>query len=285
VVDQSAIDIVLTDLKLPGTSGLELLRTLHEMHPAVGGDCVDAVRNDQFRNRSDEDRALDYVTKPFRIEELRARLEHAMHEVDLLQENRLLREQINQGLPGFGKLIGLSPKMQRVYKMIEKSRRTRASGAGLGESGQAKSSLREVCTYWAGEKTGRLCRWIGSSLVPTLIESELFGYVKGAFTGAVQSKQGLLEAANGGTLFLDEIGDMPTDLQARLLRSLQEREVKPVGSTERRRIDVRIVAATNRDLESAIRSGAFRRTSISIERLCKLNCRRCATGRRTYHCW
>ena len=120
VVDQSAIDIVLTDLKLPGTSGLELLRTLHEMHPAVAVIVLTQYGTIDSAIEATKTGALDYVTKPFRIEELRARLEHAMHEVDLLQENRLLREQINQGLPGFGKLIGLSPKMQRVYKMIEK---------------------------------------------------------------------------------------------------------------------------------------------------------------------
>jgi len=258
VVDQSAIDIVLTDLKLPGTSGLELLRTLHEMHPAVAVIVLTQYGTIDSAIEATKTGALDYVTKPFRIEELRARLEHAMHEVDLLQENRLLREQINQGLPGFGKLIGLSPKMQRVYKMIEKVAGHEHPVLVLGESGTGKELVARSLHVLGRRKDGPFVPVDCSSLVPTLIESELFGYVKGAFTGAVQSKQGLLEAANGGTLFLDEIGDMPTDLQARLLRSLQEREVKPVGSTERRRIDVRIVAATNRDLESAIRSGAFR---------------------------
>jgi len=258
VVDQSAIDIVLTDLKLPGTSGLELLRTLHEMHPQVAVIVLTQYGTIDSAIEATKTGALDYVTKPFRIEELRARLEHAMHEVDLLQENRLLREQINQGLPGFGKLIGLSPKMQRVYKMIEKVAGHEHPVLVLGESGTGKELVARSLHVLGRRKDGPFVPVDCSSLVPTLIESELFGYVKGAFTGAVQSKQGLLEAANGGTLFLDEIGDMPTDLQARLLRSLQEREVKPVGSTERRRIDVRIVAATNRDLESAIRSGAFR---------------------------
>ena len=258
VVDQSAIDIVLTDLKLPGTSGLELLRTLHEMHPAVAVIVLTQYGTIDSAIEATKTGALDYVTKPFRIEELRARLEHAMHEVDLLQENRLLREQINQGLPGFGKLIGLSPKMQRVYKTIEKVAGHEYPVLVLGESGTGKELVARSLHALGRRKEGPFVPVDCSSLVPTLIESELFGYVKGAFTGAVQSKQGLLEAANGGTLFLDEIGDMPTDLQARLLRALQEREVKPVGSTERRRIDVRIVAATNRDLESAIRSGAFR---------------------------
>jgi two-component system response regulator HydG len=148
--------------------------------------------------------------------------------------------------------------MQRVYKTIEKVSAHEYPVLVLGESGTGKELIARSLHLMGPRKDGPFVPVDCSSFVQTLIESELFGYVKGAFTGAMQSKQGLLEAGNGGTVFLDEIGDMPTDLQARLLRALQEKEIKPVGSTERRRIDVRIVAATNRDLESAIRTGAFR---------------------------
>jgi two-component system response regulator HydG len=177
--------------------------------------------------------------------------------MDLDRENRLLREQL-RSKPGFGGMIGVSAKMQRVYKMIEKVSQHEYPVLILGESGTGKELVAKSIHYSGIRKERPFAPVDCSSLVPTLIESELFGYVKGAFTGAMQSKQGLLEAAQGGTLFLDEIGDMPVDLQAKLLRALQEREVKPVGSTERRHINIRIIAATNRDLESAIRTGSFR---------------------------
>lgn len=257
-VEQSAIDIVLTDLKLPGKSGLVLLKELNEQYPDVAVIVLTQYGTIDSAIEATKTGAVDYVTKPFRVEELRARLEHAMREVDLQQENRLLREQLHHGQPGFGNLIGLSPKMQRVYRTIEKVSTHEYPVLVLGESGTGKELVARSLHQLGPRKDGPFVPVDCSSLVPTLIESELFGYVRGAFTGAVQSKQGLLEAANGGTVFLDEIGDMPTDLQARLLRALQEREIKPVGSTERRRIDVRIVAATNRDLETAIRAGTFR---------------------------
>ncbi len=257
-VEQSAIDIVLTDLRLPGKNGLALLKELNEQYPDVAVIVLTQYGTIDSAIEATKTGAVDYVTKPFRVEELRARLEHAMREVDLQQENRLLREQLNHGQPGFGKLIGLSPKMQRVYRTVEKVSAHEYPVLVLGESGTGKELVARSLHLLGPRKDGPFVPVDCSSLVPTLIESELFGYVRGAFTGAMQSKQGLLEAANGGTVFLDEIGDMPTDLQARLLRALQEREIKPVGSTERRRIDVRIVAATNRDLEAAIRTGTFR---------------------------
>src|SRR5712664_3715797 len=222
VLEHSAVDIVLTDLKLQQSNGVELLKHVHDRHPEVAVVVLTQYGTIESALEVTRMGAVDYVTKPFRIEELRSRLERVARAVELQQENRLLREQLRTR-PGFGGLIGVSMKMQRVYKMIEKVR-------------QHEYPV----------------------LVPKLIESELFGYVKGAFTGAMRSKQGLLEAAQGGTLFLDEIGDMPVDLQAKLLRALQEREVKPVGSTEHRHINVRVIAATNRDLETSIRSGTFR---------------------------
>ncbi len=180
-----------------------------------------------------------------------------MRDLDLDQENRLLREQMRTR-PGFGGMIGVSAKMQRVYKMIEKVSQHNYPVLLLGESGTGKEMVARSIHFSGPRREKPFVPVDCSSLVSTLIESELFGYVKGAFTGAQHSKMGLLEAAHEGTLFLDEIGDMPVDMQAKLLRVLQEREVKPVGSTERIPINVRVIAATNRDLETAVKEGRFR---------------------------
>ena len=257
VLENSAVDILMTDLKLPESSGLDLLQQIHDTHREVAVIVLTQYGTIDSAVTATRLGAVDYVTKPFRVEELRSRLERVAHAVELQQENRLLREQLRTR-PGFGGLIGVSPKMQCVYKMTEKVSQHEYPVLILGESGTGKEMVARSVHFSGPRKDRPFAPVDCSSLVPTLIESELFGYVKGAFTGAVQAKQGLLEAAHGGTLFLDEIGDMPVDLQAKLLRALQEREVKPVGSTERRHINVRIIAATNRDLEAAIRTGAFR---------------------------
>ncbi|MHB8502952.1 MAG: sigma-54-dependent transcriptional regulator [Candidatus Acidiferrales bacterium] len=256
-LETAAVDIVVTDLILPPSSGLELLKQVHEMYPHVAVVVLTQYGTIDSAVAATRMGAVDYVTKPFHIEDLRARLERVARDMDLDRENRVLREQL-RSKPGFGGMIGVSAKMQRVYKMIEKVSQHEYPVLILGESGTGKELVAKSIHYSGIRKERPFAPVDCSSLVPTLIESELFGYVKGAFTGAMQAKQGLLEAAQGGTLFLDEIGDMPVDLQAKLLRALQEREVKPVGSTERRHINIRIIAATNRDLESAIRTGAFR---------------------------
>jgi DNA-binding NtrC family response regulator len=256
-LENSAVDIVVTDLLLPPSSGMDLLKQVHEMYPQVAVLVLTQYGSIDSAVSATRMGAVDYVTKPFHIEDLRARLERVARDLDLDRENRLLREQL-RSRPGFGGLIGVSAKMQRVYKMIEKVSQHDHPVLILGESGTGKELVAKSIHYSGSRKNRPFAPVDCSSLVATLIESELFGYVKGAFTGAMQSKQGLLEAAQGGTLFLDEIGDMPIDLQAKLLRALQEREVKPVGSTERRQINVRVIAATNRDLDAAIRSGHFR---------------------------
>jgi DNA-binding NtrC family response regulator len=253
VLEHSAIDIVLTDLKLQQSDGVELLKQVHDAHPEVA--IVVLTQYGTIESAVEVTRmgAGDYVTKPFRIEELRSRLERVARVVDLQQENRLLREQLRTR-PGFGGLIGVSMKMQRVYKMVEKVSQHEYPVLVLGESGTGKELVARSIHFSGPRRDGPFRPVDCSALVPTLIESELFGHV----AGAMQAKQGLLGAAQGGTLFLDEIGDMPVDLQSKLLRALEEREVKPLGSTERRHINVRIIAATNRDLETAIRSGTFR---------------------------
>ena len=257
VLESSAVDIVLTDLMLKETSGLGLLKHIHDNKPGLPVIVLTQYGTIDSAVEATRLGAVDYVTKPFRIEELRSRLERAARAVELQQENSLLREQLRTR-PGFGGLIGVSERMQRVYKIVQKVSQHEYPVLILGESGTGKELVAKSIHFLGARKERPFVPVDCSALVPTLIESELFGYVKGAFTGALHGKQGLLEAAQGGTLFLDEIGDMPVDLQAKLLRALQEREVKPVGATERRRIDVRVIAATNRDLDAAIKQGTFR---------------------------
>jgi DNA-binding NtrC family response regulator len=202
--------------------------------------------------------AYDYIEKPFRVEKMRLLLQRMAEKVLLVTENEFLRERVTteENLDG---IIGSSANIQDVLRMISRLKDTRTPVLISGESGTGKElAARAIHFRGAMAKTPFVAVDCGS-LVPTLMESELFGYEKGAFTGATKSKAGLFQAADGGTIFLDEIGELPLEMQAKLLRVLQEKEVRPVGSNEKVNVDVRVIAATNRDLEAAYRGGTFRK--------------------------
>ena len=257
ILEQSPVDIVVTDLKVPELGGIELLKHIRTNQPNTSVMMLTQYGTIETAVAATQLGAKDYVTKPFHLQELRTKIERLVQSVELDQENRILREQLRTR-PGFGGLIGVSAKMQRVYKMIEKVSQHKHPVLILGESGTGKELVARSIHFLGIRQNKPFVPVDCSGLVATLIESELFGHVKGAFTGAQHARTGLLEAGNGGTVFLDEIGDLPLELQSKLLRVLQEREVRPVGAVERVRIDLRIIAATNRDLESAVRTGGFR---------------------------
>src|SRR6202167_572561 len=257
ILDQSSVDIVITDLRVPQLGGIELLKRVKETYPQAAVMVLTQYGTIESAVEATRMGAADYVTKPFHVPELRSKLERVVRLLEVNQENRVLREQL-RSRPGFAGLIGISPKMQRVYRLIEKVSQHNYPVLILGESGTGKELVARSIHFSGTRRKNPFVPVDCSSLVPTLIESELFGYVKGAFTGAVHSKTGLMQSAGDGTLFLDEIGDLPVDLQAKLLRALQEREVKPVGSNDRISIATRIIAATNRDLDVAVREGHFR---------------------------
>jgi len=257
ILEESGIDVVITDLRVPQLGGLELLKRIRETYPQTAVIVLTQYGTIESAVEATRNGAADYVTKPFHISELRAKLDRVVRLLEVDQENRILREQLRTR-PGFGGLIGVSPKMQRVYRLIEKVSQHNYPVLILGESGTGKELVARSIHFSGTRRKDPFVPVDCSSLVPTLIESELFGYVKGAFTGAMHSKTGLMQSAGNGTLFLDEIGDLPVDLQAKLLRALQEREVKPVGSNDRISIATRIIAATNRDLDEAVRQGQFR---------------------------
>ncbi|MGC1373380.1 MAG: sigma-54 dependent transcriptional regulator, partial [Candidatus Sulfotelmatobacter sp.] len=202
--------------------------------------------------------AYEYMTKPFSIDELKLLRERVSNHLKLKTENRMLREKL-KSKQGFGGIVGRAPEMEKLYRIISKAASSSHPVLILGESGTGKEMVARSIHYSGTFHDKPFIPVDCGSLVPTLIESELFGYVKGAFTGANQAKDGLLAIAEGGTIFLDEVGELPIDLQAKLLRAIQEKEIRPVGSTRRIAINVRILAATNRQLEQAVTEGAFRR--------------------------
>ena len=257
ILQHSPVEILITDLRVPQIGGLELLKRVREMYPQTAVMVLTQYGTIESAVEAMRMGAADYIAKPFHIPELRSKLSRMVRLLEVDQENRILREELRTR-PGFAGLIGVSPKMQRVYRLIEKVSQHAYPVLILGESGTGKELVARSIHYSGVRKGKPFVPVDCSALVPTLIESELFGYVKGAFTGAMHTKQGLMEAADNGTLFLDEIGDLPVDLQAKLLRALQEKEIRPVGSTDRRPLAVRIIAATNRDLEAAVRQGGFR---------------------------
>ena len=258
LLESQQVDVVLADLRMPAVGGMSLLARVKADHPHIEVIIMTAYGSVESAVQAMKLGAYDYLLKPFHADQLSIMLARLMQRLELVEENRILREQV-RARPGFGGLVGVSPKMQRLYKLILKVSQSRYPVLILGESGTGKELVARSIHFLGPDREKPFVPVDCAGLVPTLIESELFGYVKGAFTGALRPKQGLMEAAQGGTLLLDEIAELSVDLQAKLLRALQEREIKPVGSTERRRIDVRVIAATNRDLEPAIREGRFRK--------------------------
>src|SRR5215467_12016311 len=258
IIDAHNIDVVLLDLKLPGAGGLETLRQLKKARPDIEVVVVTGHGTVESAVQAMKAGAYDYMTKPFSLEELNLLLARVGAHLKLKTENRVLREKI-RSRQGFGSIIGRAPEMDKLYRIIAKAAHSVHPVLVLGESGTGKEMVARAIHYSGSFRDKPFIPVDCGSLVPTLIESELFGHVKGAFTGAAHGKDGLLAIAEGGTVFLDEVGELPVDLQAKLLRAIQEKEIRPVGSTKHVPINVRILAATNRDLEQAVAQGTFRR--------------------------
>jgi DNA-binding NtrC family response regulator len=250
-------DVILSDIRMPGKSGIEMVGELRELRPEAPVVLMTGFGSIDSAVESMRAGAFDYITKPFEPETVALTIERALERRALEEENRRLRRAVDQ-TSSFGDLIGESPAMREIFALIRKVSHSSSSVLITGESGTGKEVVARTIHY-SGNRSSRPFVPINCTAIPEgLLESELFGHVRGAFTGAHTSKQGLFEKADTGTLFLDEIGDMSLVLQGKLLRVLQDHEVRPVGGTQVTKVDLRVVAATNKDLQHEIQEGNFR---------------------------
>ncbi len=250
-------EIVITDINMPGITGMEFLSKVKQLRPETEVILITAYATVESAIDAMKKGAFDYVTKPFGREELTMVIERALKIKTLERENRSLKDSLRDKHK-FKNILGVSPAMQKVLSMAQKVAASEANILILGESGTGKELLAKGVHFNSERRSGPLVVVNCAAIPDTLIESELFGYRKGAFTGAVANKIGKFEAANGGTIFLDEIGELKPELQAKMLRVLQEREIEPLGETQSRAIDVRVIAATNVDITKAVKEKNFR---------------------------
>jgi two-component system, NtrC family, response regulator PilR len=254
---QGKYDLVVSDVSMPGLDGIQLLTRIKSLSPETAVLMITAYSTAEQAVEAMKLGAYDYIGKPFKVEEVKVLVGKALEKRSLVEENRRLKAEVQERF-SFSGLVGKSKKMQDVYDLIAKVAESTATVLVVGESGTGKELAAKAIHYNSPRRSAPFVAVNCGAIPDTLIESELFGHTKGSFTGATGDRPGLFEQAEGGTLFLDEIGEVPLQLQAKLLRVLQEREFRRVGGNSSLKADVRIVAASNRNLEEQVREGSFR---------------------------
>ncbi|NIQ37161.1 MAG: response regulator [Proteobacteria bacterium] len=257
LAEKELFDLAILDIRMPKMDGIETLVGLKEISPETVALMITAYASTDTAVQAMKQGAYDYITKPFKIEEIKMTIQKALEKKSLETENTLLKQVVKDRYK-WGNIIGKSEKMQEIYELVKKVSPTKSNVLLSGESGTGKELVAKAIHYNSPRKNRPFVILNCGAIPENLLESELFGHMKGAFTGAISNKHGLFEAADKGTIFLDEIGELPLSMQVKLLRVIQDREFTRVGGTEPIRVDVRIISATNKDIEDAVRKGEFR---------------------------
>ncbi len=257
LIQKVFFDLVISDIRMPGMDGIEVLKKVKELSPETVVIMISAYATTQTAVTAMKLGAYDYIPKPFNIEEIKLIIHKALEKKQLIEENNRLKEELRK-LHRYDKLVGNSPAMLKVYELMKKVAKTRSNVLIYGESGTGKELVAQGIHVESPRNKQNFVAINCGSIPDTLIESELFGHKKGAFTGAVSGQKGLFSMADGGTIFLDEVSEISPALQVKLLRALQEKAFRPVGGTEDISVDIRIISATNKDLEEEVAAGNFR---------------------------
>ncbi|QDK37356.1 sigma-54 dependent transcriptional regulator [Bdellovibrio sp. NC01] len=257
LLTKKTFDMIISDLQMPHVTGIELLKHVKETYPDTVFMLITAFGTTETAVEAMKMGAYDYLTKPFKIDEVRLNIQNALRSRNLEVENRTLKKELVKEY-SFQNMVGNSPAMHSIYDMVKRVSQTPTNVLITGESGTGKEVVAKAIHYNGPLKDKPFVTVNCGAIPENLMESEMFGHKKGSFTGAVADKAGLFEVADGGTLFLDEVGELPLTIQVKLLRAIQERVIRRVGATEDMKVDVRIIAATNRNLEEMVAKGGFR---------------------------